>query len=77
MLQSSTEAKLLRCIGLHAYPTGVAARSEGQQTKQKSTTNDNRAIKLNDRSSEFYQKFTLIYTYTRIKTKINHYIFLH
>jgi len=33
MRQSSTEAKLLRCIGLHAYPTGVAARSEGQQTK--------------------------------------------
>ena len=26
-------AKLLRCIGLHAYPTGVATRSEGQPNK--------------------------------------------
>ena len=26
-------AKLLRCIGLHAYPTGVAARSDGHQRK--------------------------------------------
>jgi len=25
--------KLLRCIGLHAYPTGVAARNEGQTNK--------------------------------------------
>jgi len=33
MRQSSKEAKLLRCIGLHAYPTGVAAQNEGQQTK--------------------------------------------
>jgi len=33
MRQSSTGAKLLRCIRLHAYPTGVASRSEGQQTK--------------------------------------------
>jgi len=33
MRQSSTEAKLLRCIDLHAYPTGVAAQNEGQQTK--------------------------------------------
>jgi len=27
------EAKLLRCIGLHAYPTGVAALRSNQQTK--------------------------------------------
>jgi len=33
MRQSSKEAKLLRCIGLHAYPTGVVARSEGQPNK--------------------------------------------
>jgi len=33
MRQSSTEAKLLRCIGLHAYPTGVAALRSNQQTK--------------------------------------------
>ena len=33
MRQSSKGAKLLRCIGLHAYPTGVAARSDGQQRK--------------------------------------------
>ena len=47
MRQSSTEAKLLRCIGLHAYPTGVATHSEGQQKKlRKSTTNDNRAYCL-------------------------------
>ena len=33
MRQSSKGAKLLRCIGLHAYPTGVAALRYNQQRK--------------------------------------------
>jgi len=35
MRQSSKGTKLLRCIGLHAYPTGVAALRYNQQKNHK------------------------------------------
>jgi len=40
-----TGAKLLRCIGLHAYPTGVATLRYNQQRNiSKINTKDNRAF---------------------------------
>jgi len=42
--QASTEARLLRCLGCHASPAGVAALRSKQRDLQKSTLNDNTAL---------------------------------
>jgi len=52
----STEAKLLRCIGLHAYPTGAPSVLINKQKLRKSTTNDNRSLEIKD--NRIYKKPT-------------------
>ncbi len=54
--QASTEARLLRCLGCHASPAGVAALRSKQRDLQKSTLNDNTANKLRSSITNFLKK---------------------
>ena len=50
---SLLEARLLRCLGCHASPAGVAALRSKQRDLQKSTLNDNTAFHLNENNHSF------------------------